>query len=116
MNLSFRILIFSIALFSIQIQAQFKFSGEVNQEFINSKVYLVAIDNYKQSDLFLTNQILQETTINTDGYFEFSGDYLSKTNKIYKLYIDQCNDEITNASHLLKKCDKKSSKRSKKKS
>ena len=109
MNLFFRFLILCILFFETGTYAQFEFSGEVNQEFINSKVYLLVIDDYEKIDLFLTNQILQETSVNSYGYFEFSGEFLSDTNKIYKIYIDQCNDEITNASHLLKQCDKSNS-------
>lgn len=104
MSFTFRLLFFCCFLFSGQIQAQFKFSGQTNKSFINSKAYLFAIEDYKKSDLFLTNYILQESLIDSLGHFNFSGDFLSNQNKIYKIHIDQCNNDISNYQHLLNNC------------
>ena len=89
----------------LTLQAQFKFSGDVNEDFINATVYLIEIDDYKKSTVFLTDNILQSTTIDSLGHYSFSGDFLSNTNKFYKIYIDNCNDNITNYNHLMSKCD-----------
>ena len=87
------------------LQAQFKFSGDVNEDFINATVYLTEVEDYKKSALFLTDNILQSTTTDSLGYYSFSGDFLSSTNKIYKIYIDNCNEDITDYNHLLNTCD-----------
>lgn len=87
---------------------QFQFSGEVNSEFSHSKIYLNIIDNYKQSELFLTEKIIQETTVDSLGYFVFKGDFLSEENKFYKIYVDNCNDNVTDYNHLLNDCDNSS--------
>lgn len=84
--------------------AQFQFSGEVNNEFTHSKVYLNVIDNYKQNELFLTEKIIQEVTVDSLGHFSFKGDFLSEENKFYKIYIDKCTDNITDYNHLLNHC------------
>jgi len=36
----------------LTLQAQFKFSGDVNKEFINATVYLTEIDDYKKTSVF----------------------------------------------------------------
>lgn len=92
-------------IFSTPIFAQFEFSGNVNEEFINSTVYLTAIDDYNKSSLFLTEQIIQESEIDSLGQFIFKGDFLSEKNKFYKIYIDKCNESVTDYNHLLDHCD-----------
>ncbi len=97
-------LIILIVLCSTKQYAQFQFSGEVNSEFINSTVYLNSIDNYKQNELFLTETIIQETVVDSLGFFSFEGNFLSEENKFYKIYIDKCLDNITDYNHLLNHC------------
>ncbi|GAB1309015.1 hypothetical protein KH5_16980 [Urechidicola sp. KH5] len=89
--------------------AQFKFSGQANTEQHYEKAFLVLIDDYTKTHVLLTEQIVQETTIDKDGYFEFTGDFLPEQNRFYKIYLDQCNDSITNSNHLLNYCDHSSS-------
>jgi len=89
----------------LSLQAQFEFSGQVNSEFIKSTVYLTEVDDYKKSSLFLADNILQSTTTDSLGHYSFSGDFLSSTNKIYKIYVDNCNENITGYNHLIRTCD-----------
>ena len=93
----------------LQLNAQFKFSGQVSEEFIGSSAYLVLIDDYRKSDLLLTDQIIQESSIDEYGYFNFSGDFLAKENRFYKIYVDQCNDDVSDFNHLLNHCDNSNS-------
>ena len=88
-----------------KLQAQFEFSGTVSEDFINSTVYLTSIDDYNKSTLFLTEQIIQESNINSSGNFAFKGNFLSEKNKFYKIYIDKCNESVTDYNHLLNHCD-----------
>ena len=99
------ILFFLLVLCSLKHVAQFKFSGEVNSDFSHSKVYLNVIDNYKQNGLFLTEKIISESAIDSAGNFSFKGDFLSKENKFYKIYIDKCSNNIADYNHLLNHCD-----------
>lgn len=99
------ILFFLLVLCSSKHVAQFQFSGEVNNDFSHSKVYLNVIDNYKQNGLFLTEKIISEAVVDSLGNFSFKGDFLSKENKFYKIYIDKCSNNITDYNHLLNHCD-----------
>ena len=94
-----------ILLCAFKLQAQFEFSGIASEEFINSSVYLTSIDDYNKSTLFLTEQIIQESKIDSSGDFVFKGDFLSEKNKFYKIYIDKCNENVTDYNHLLNHCD-----------
>jgi len=104
MTVYFRLYLFFLLFNSSNLLAQFKFSGQVNAPFLDSKAYLILVDDYKKGDLFLTDQIIQETSIDSLGRFLFSGNFLSKQNKFYKIHIDQCNNEITDYKHLLNDC------------
>lgn len=86
-------------------QAQFKFSGELSEEFIGARSYLICIEDYKKSQVFQTEDILQESSIDSLGYFQFTGGFLSSENRLYKIYVDKCAANISNASHLLKQCE-----------
>ncbi len=105
--MSNKLLLFAFFIFYsfLSLQAQFKFSGEVSYEFINATVYLTEIDDYKKSEVFLTDNILQATTIDSIGHYSFTGNFLSNKNKFYKIYIDNCNEDITDSNHLLNTCD-----------
>ncbi len=87
------------------LQAQFQFSIEVSDEFNNSSAFLTTIDDYKKSNSFLTEKIIQETKIDSLGNFVFSGDFLPSENKFYRIYIDKCNEDITDFNHLLHHCE-----------
>lgn len=90
---------------ALSLQAQFEFSGTASEEFINSSVYLTSIDDYNKSTLFLTEQIIQQSEIDSLGNFVFKGDFLSEKNKFYKIYIDKCNESVGDYNHLLNHCD-----------
>lgn len=92
-------------LYTIFSQAQFEFSGHVNDEFENSTAYLTLIEDYNKSTLFLTETIIQQSSIDAEGEFVFKGDYLSEKNKFYKIYIDKCNENVNDYNHLLNHCD-----------
>ena len=89
--------------------SQFSFSGQVSDEFIESQAFLIEIDDYKKCDLFLSNQIIQQTAIDSLGNFYFSGNFLKKENKFYQIHIDQCHNSVSDTKHLLNHCDNNSS-------
>jgi len=97
-----------LLLFLIQVSllhAQFSFSGEVNEEFKESTVYLNQVDDYDTSSLFLTENILLETEIDSLNRFSFSGDFLDDSNRLYKIYIDNCNENVNSYKHINEHCD-----------
>jgi DNA-binding CsgD family transcriptional regulator len=98
------LLLFGISICSITNYAQFKFYGEVNNEYTESVAYLLLVEDYNKIDLFLTENILQECKIDSSGSFMFQGDFLTAENRIYKIHIDNCGGNVTDYKHLLYKC------------
>ncbi len=94
-----------LLLLCFQTQAQFQFSGKVNNDYTNAIAYLSVIDNYNKTNLFLVEHILQECHIDSLGTFNFYGDFLKKENKIYNIHIDNCKNEITDYKHMINHCD-----------
>jgi len=87
------------------VTAQFQFSGEVTDRFKGATAYLTIVDEYHKSDLLLTEKIIQECKIDSLRQFVFKGDFLASKNMLYKIYVDTCNDEISNFKHLLNHCE-----------
>ena len=99
------LLLFVFLTVGTSLHAQFKFSGVVSESFFGATSYLICVDDYKKTHVLQTEDILQESSIDSQGYFQFKGDFLSSENRLYKLYIDTCDATITNASHILKQCE-----------
>ena len=95
----------SLFFYCTLLNAQFKFSGEVTSQFTNATAYLTVVDEYQKSDLFITEKIIQECQIDSLNRFTFSGDFLADKNMLYKIYVDTCNDDVSNYKHLLSHCE-----------
>ncbi len=96
----------SVLLFiCFQLHAQFQFSGKVNSNYKNATAYLSIVDNYNQTHLFLTEQILLESKIDSLGEYHFKGDFLSPNSKIYNIHIDNCQSAVNDYKHLTNHCD-----------
>jgi len=100
------LLLFPILLNIAVLHAQFSFSGKVNEEFEESTVFFNLVDDYDKSSLFLTENILLETHVDSLNTFSFTGDFLDNSNRLYKIYIDNCNEDFTNYRHIQEHCDK----------
>ncbi|MGB0870385.1 MAG: helix-turn-helix domain-containing protein [Flavobacteriales bacterium] len=105
MNIS-NFLFFFLSLFiSFSGSCMFRFEGEVNSKFHNASAYLMLVEDLNRKNQFEIDQILDECEIDSSGYFSFVGDYLPEKNRVYKIYIDQCKNHISNSKHLLQYCD-----------
>ena len=87
------------------LSAQFQFSGYINEDFKNATAYLNIVDDFNKIELFITEKILQTSKIDSTGQFIFKGDFLDHENSVYKIYIDGCNDNISDSKHLLNQCE-----------
>lgn len=87
------------------VAAQFQFSGEVTEHYNNATAYLTIVDEYQKSDLLITEKIIQEYKIDALNRFVFKGDFLTPKNMLYKIYVDTCNDNISDYKHLLNHCE-----------
>ena len=72
---------------------QFKFSGYVYEEATSTPIYLSIVEDYRKLSSLNSEQIIAKTTADSDGYFEFKGNYLENKNRIYRIHIEQCTKE-----------------------
>ena len=84
-------------------KAQFQFSGSVNKHYQNATAYLEEVKNLKKRHLFIPENAIQQVPIKNNT-FTFSGDFLAKGNRFYKIYLDNCPEGISNSKHLLNQC------------
>lgn len=96
--------LFLLYFISYNVIAQFEFSGNINNEYADATAYLSIIKDYKNTNQFLAENVLVSVKINENGTFHFSGDFLKEQDCIYKIYIDNCHENISNAKHLLNNC------------
>lgn len=87
------------------LKAQFKFSGQVNDKYKNATAYLTIVEEYQKNDLLITENIIAEYKIDSLQQFVFKGDFLENNSRFYKIHIDNCNDAISDAKHLLNHCE-----------
>lgn len=97
------LLLFFIFCFSKQY-AQFQFSGKISDDYKDAIAYLSIVKDYKKTNQFIAENVLATSKINEQGEFLFTGNFLTQQDNIYKIYIDNCNENITNAKHLLNQC------------
>jgi len=84
--------------------AQYKFSGNVENDSLYGAAYLSIIEDYRKIYGVHEEQIINKVKINTN-FFEFKGNNLDVKNKIYRIHIDNCNDAELDTNHFNGKCD-----------
>ena len=84
--------------------AQFVFSGQVDKSYAGTTAYLSIVPDCHKKNLFITENILLETPVDSLGNFLFTADILKATNAIYKIHIDRCNSTIKDYKHLINDC------------
>lgn len=82
------------------LHAQHRFNGYIDNERWHNEVYLSVIDDYRTLKGVNDEQIISKAISNDKGYFEFHGDQLESSNKIYKLHVDNCSDANHEANHF----------------
>ena len=100
-----KIIFFIIGISFFNFYGQFQFSGSVNGNFKDATAYLSIVNDCSKKNLFLTEDIIQESQINADLEFNFTGDFLATQNRIYKIHIDNCNENVGDYKHLLNHCE-----------
>jgi len=84
--------------------SQFQFSGYVDEQFIEGKVYLSVVEDYRKMSGVYSEQILMQTQPDSLGFFQFSGDNLPKENKIYRIHVDTCKEKYFGFNHFSGHC------------
>ena len=98
------ILLFFTAMF-YSANAQYKFTGHVDNTQWHSNVYLSIIEDYRKISGVYAEQIISKTNTDSLGYFKFTGNKLENENRIYRIHVDNCFDEEQNQNHFDGYCD-----------
>ncbi|WP_461305016.1 helix-turn-helix domain-containing protein [Aureisphaera sp.] len=84
--------------------AQYQFSGKVNSENLDGRIYLSVVEDYRKMSGVYPEQILNETQADSLGYFQFNGNNLPDENRMYRIHIDNCNEEEERVNHFTGHC------------
>ena len=86
--------------------AQHNFSGYVDTEQWQGNVYLSIIEDYRTLENIDNEQIIAKAKVDSNGFFQFSGNQLEPYPRIYKLHVDNCdtNDIDSNTFSFIIRC------------
>ncbi len=84
--------------------AQYKFDGFINHTDYNNAVYLSVIDDFRKISGVFPEQILAKTSIDSSGYFKFTGNNLPLQNRIYRVHVDSCSENEQSIAHFSGHC------------
>jgi len=99
-------LLFVIVLFiSFSVKAQYSFSGQMENDHWQNNVYLSLIEDYRKLSGVFSEQIISKQTCDSLGYFIFSGNQLDLENRIYRIHVDNCNDDVQSLNHFEGHCE-----------
>lgn len=91
-------------LFCLQGKAQYLFSGELAEQAAGKTVYLSLVEDYRRSSRIYFDQIIRKTTTDSLGQFAFGGNNLSPENRLYRIHIDECQDQNSPDEYFLGNC------------
>ncbi len=84
--------------------AQYQFSGKVNSDHTDGRIYLSVVEDYRKISGVYPEQILDQTQADSTGNFTFTGNILPNENRIYRIHIDNCNEEEERVNHFTGHC------------
>lgn len=96
---------FLLCLTSFCTQAQYKFSGEIDNTKWHDNVYLSIIDDYRHLSGIYEEQIIDMVKADTTGHFVFTGSVLEDNYRIYRIHVDNCEKNGPELSHFNGQCD-----------
>ena len=99
-----RFLVVVTFLFCLQAKAQYRFSGELLEGETGRTVYLSVVEDYRRSSRIYFDQIIGKTTADSLGQFVFAGNNLSPENRLYRIHIDDCQDQKSPDEYFFGNC------------
>jgi DNA-binding CsgD family transcriptional regulator len=90
---------------SMSTKAQYSFSGHIDNKKWHDNVYLSIIEDYRKISGIYSEQIISKVKTDSLGFFKFAGNQLENEHKIYRIHVDNCNDEELNENHFNGHCD-----------
>lgn len=97
--------LFFILLMPLTIKAQYSFSGQIDNKQWHDNVYLSIIEDYRKISGVYSEQIIARVKTDSLGYFYFNGNQLENENRIYRIHVDNCFDDVQNQNHFDGHCD-----------
>ena len=85
------------------IFGQYSFSGDVSQENAGNVIYLSLVEDYRKSSRVYLDQIVWKAKVDSLGHFQFTGNNLAASNRIYRIHLDGCSAD-SQATHFLGQC------------
>lgn len=95
-------LLAAACLLSLSCLAQFKFSGQSGNPY--SDVYLSLVEDYRKINRVYLDQVIMKTSADSLGNFSFNGDMLYPQNRIYRIHVDACGENLS-SEHYLGSCE-----------
>lgn len=95
----------SIICISFSSKSQHSFTGHVDNERWHNNVYLSVIEDYRKISGVYSEQIIAKVKTDETGYFKFSGNQLENEHRIYRIHVDNCNDDEQNRNHFSGYCN-----------
>jgi DNA-binding CsgD family transcriptional regulator len=98
-------ILFIILFIPLTIKAQYSFSGQIDNKQWHDNVYLSIIDDYRKISGVYSEQIIARVKTDSLGHFNFIGNQLENENRIYRIHVDNCFDDVQNQNHFDGHCD-----------
>ena len=98
-------LVFLLTFITFYAKAQHSFSGHVDTNKWHDDVYLSLVDDYRKISGIHSEQIIAKIQADSLGYFSFKGNQLEKSNKIYRIHVDNCANGSQDQNHFDGHCD-----------
>ena len=96
---------FALFLISIYANAQYQFTGQIDQNKWYENVYLSIIDDYRHLSGVYEEQIIDKVKADSTGYFKFTGNLLDDNYQIYRIHVDNCKEDHPELIHFNGHCD-----------
>ena len=96
---------FFLLLTSFSLKAQYSFSGKIDRNQWHDNVYLSVIDDYRKIAGVYSEQIIARVKTDSSGHFQFTGNQLEADNRIYRIHVDNCFEDVQDQNHFNGHCD-----------
>lgn len=96
---------FILILVCVNVNAQYSFSGYVDDSRWQNTVYLSIVEDYRKISGVYSEQIISITKADSIGYFQFRGNQLDDAHRIYRIHVDNCEESEQNSNHFDGHCE-----------
>ncbi len=103
--MKWKILCIILLVFSVsETWSQYTFSGHIDVDIQQGDIYLSVVEDYRKISGVHPEQIIAKTTADSTGFFKFSGNNLPSENRIYRIHVDECDEDSRDVNHFMGHC------------